>query len=416
MKKILIFMWGAVVMFSCIKDAEHHLFKEKYAAIDIEATTNVVGSIIRFSANVSNYGSEDIIDHGFIWGTRTTDYWNFTDEDLDKWIANGTDAVFRNFLLEKGTTISLGKLDKIGKFTYDENTVIGRKHFVVAYIKTDKYLIYSNVKIFDHPLSLVWTKKTLTFRIPDGWYFTANGKIYVWYNTIGELKQVGNDYSLDNRKCPYSCNTYHFVIGDIAYFSLNNNNMIKYNTVTDTWATVTENQNIPSYSYPSLSFTLGKKGYNVIYNYSLQDYYIYEFDSVTDIWTQKNKSEIKGFIYPEHKFYHRNKVYFYAGNNQLWYYDENLATFQSKSDINIANDTEYVDSIVALNDKIYMISQSEGVYNIYIYDPENDSTERLCTLHNYYPNFGSIALTLNNKIIFLPYNLNCIYELDISKF
>ena len=397
-------------MFSCIKDAEHQFFIKNYAAINIEATTSVIGSIIRFSANVSNYGSEEIIDHGFIWGTRTTDYRNFTDEDLDKWIANGSDVTFRNFLLEKGTTISLGKLDKIGQFTYDENTVvIGRKHFVMAYIKTNKYMIYSNVEIFEHPLSSAWNKITLTYNIPIENFCYVNNKVYVYFNR--EIAELRSDYRLYNQQ---PCPDYlwgNFVIDDVVYL-FNNSSIWKYNTEINTWAVC--ESNLPDINYSFwFSFTQNRKYYNFYYAYPLQRTCIFEFDPNTYIWTQRNKCEIDVIKNPN-LFYYKDKAYVYC-TNELWYFNEDLATFQLKSNIDIGSNWIY--PIVTLNDKVYMISRNGSVIDLFVCDPENNTAKKFCSLHDYFTDFFAYVVVINNKIVFIPSDRQShLYELDISKF
>ena len=186
--------------------------------------------------------------------------------------------------------------------------------------------------------------------------------------------------------------------------------MWKFNTTTDTWTSI-GNPNIPNYGLVTVAFTQGQKGYNVIYNYNLQGYYIYEFDPNTDIWTQKNKSEITGIVWRENVFSYRNKVYLFDSHDNLWYYDEILATFQLKSHIDIG----YGTFIVTLNDRVYMIKQTGNVYDIFTYDLENDFTEKFCTLHNNFPNANTTLVVLNSKFIFLTSRQTCLYELDISK-
>ena len=96
----------------------------------------------------------------------------------------------------------------------------------------------------------------------------------------------------------------------------------------------------------------------------------------------------------------------------MWCFDENLATFQFKSNFDIGP----VYNTVTLNDRIYMISETENTHNIFVYDPENDSTEKLCTLFKYYPGYGDdTVVVMNNKIVFLTRYRNYLYELDISK-
>ena len=134
MKKILIYTSVAFLMFSCTKDAELHYLKEKYASIyAVEITVSSTGwNNLKFSAEIFNDGYEEIIDHGFILGSIP--------------IYSGIAITEKEYLLKYGTKISLGKLDENpGQFTYDAIVVSGHKYWVMAYIRTNRYLIYSNV-------------------------------------------------------------------------------------------------------------------------------------------------------------------------------------------------------------------------------------------------------------------------------
>ena len=409
MKQVLIYILVVFSVFSCTKDAVHHM--EQYAVLDTKMI--VTSNNTKFSANLSNYGNEEIIDHGFIWwGSRITGYWYYTEEELDFWIHDATDKELRMFLLNRGTEISLGKLEKPGVFTceQDARTVLGW-NFVMAYIKTNRYLLYSKVDIFENEVSLAWNRRWLSFKIPDdGQYFSVNGEIYIFYeNTkIGKLDNA--NYQLVNKQqCPEHLNTFHFVIGENAYFSMNNRSMWKYTTTTDTWNLVSENPDIPYFGYSVISFTKDQKGY-CTYVYNQEDYFIYEFDPETNIWTRKNKGGLPNYYSSMPVFKCSDQIYVFSGK-ELWHYDESLATFVYKTNIDI----DLVYSILTINDKVYIVSQKGNTFDIFTYDLNNDETEKFCSLHNSFPNTTAISLVSNNKIIFLTPWQTCLYELDLSK-
>ena len=367
-------------MFSCIKDAEHSLLRN-YATINIESITYLTASSVKFSASISNYGSEVIIDHGFILEGKTD------------------------------TRISLGKLDQSGQFTCEVNDiVIGRKYLVKAYIKTNKYVIYSKVEIFESPLSASWNKINLTDRIQFGRFFNVNNKVYIYYNkNIAELKA---DYHLYNQQvCPdYLWES--FVIDDAVYFfNINRNIIWRYNTVTITWTAC--ETNFPDINYVSIfSFTQNDRYYTLFFSNYLQESYIFEFDPNTYVWTQRNKCEIDVFKNPN-MFYYKNKAYVYC-TNELWYFNEDLATFQLKSNIDIG--LNWIYPIVTLNDRVYMISRNENIIDLFICDPENNTVKKICTLHDYFSDSFAHVVVINDKIVFIPNGVTYIYELDISKF
>ena len=414
MKQVLICMLLVFAVFSCTKDAEHHLLVN-FAVLDDETTISTLDkSNVKLSANLSNYGNDEIIDHGFIWGTRITDYSIFTEEKFDIWVNSLTDEGLRKFLLEKGTKISLGKLENPGEFSCDLSTVLGRKYFVVSYITTNKYLLFSKVSMFENSSSPVWREKLLSFQIPeDGQYFSVNDDIYVFYNNSKIGKLYHSDYLLVQRKsCPNYLNTLHFVIGENVYFSMPDRTMWKYATTTDTWTLISEEPDIPNNSLISTPFSINQKGYNCIYDYNQNDYFIFEFNTETNIWMRKNRSDFTSYTGLYTIFTYKDIVYVFD-NGRLWYYDENLATLIYKTNIDI----DLVQATLTINNEVYFVSKNmnTSAYDIFTYDPDNDETELLCSLHNYFPNNTTIALASNNKIIFLTTWQTCLYELDLSK-
>ena len=148
MKRILIYILVAVWMFSCVKDAEHRLTEDFYDIMLLASNVYSDDSGITFQGILKKQNKEEVIDCGFIWGTRSTS-WNFTENDLEKWINESSDKTLRDFLLGSGTRISLGKLEDIQKFRYEQYTDIppGKKYLVVAYLTTKDYTICSEVNV-----------------------------------------------------------------------------------------------------------------------------------------------------------------------------------------------------------------------------------------------------------------------------
>ena len=413
MKHVLICLLVVFTVFSCTKDAVHNIL-EKYTVIDGEIIVTRSGNNVKFSANLDNYGNDEIIDHGFIWGTKIIDPWYEKQEDLQAWLNDFSDEKFKKFLLENGTVTSLGKLENSREFTNEQVAVLGQKSLVMAYIKTSKYVLYSKVSVFENEASVAWSKKPLLFQIPDdGQYFSVNDDVYIFYdyNKIGKLNN--SDYQLiQKRQCPVSLKTLHFVIGENVYFSTGNHAMWKYSTTTDIWTMISDAPSILAYEFSPISFSKDQKGYNHTYDYQGNNF-IYEFDPITNIWTKKNKSDIPFYSVV---FQYKNQIYALS-DKELWYYDENLATFINKTNIDI----NFAYSILTINDKIYIVSLSQNgstydiyTYDIYTYNMDSNETEKFCSIPNYFISIPFFTAS-NNKIFFLPPWQSYLYELDISK-
>ena len=409
MKRVLICMSVVFTVFSCT-DEVHHM-QEKYAVFDTETTVTSNKLKVRFSADLTNYGDEEIIDHGFFWGPQII-YYNY--KYFDATINSFINEELREFLLENEMGISLGKLENPKNFSYEHNGIaLAQKYFVVPYIKTGKYFIYGKMHLFENKASAAFSKKSLSFQIPYGKCFSVNNDIYIFYNFYNntEIWKLDNSYLLVHKqRCPEYLSTLHFIIGENIYFSTENQLMWKYSTTTDTWERISDVPSIYPYRLSSPSFSIDQKGYSYAFDYQGNSF-IFEFDPATNIWTKKNKTDLSPNIRP-FVFQRKNQTYV-LNNSELWYYDENLATLIYKT--NIDNDIVY--SIVTMNDIVYMISRKNNtfdIFDIFTYNPDNNETEKFCSL-NSLGYHTAISLSSDNKMIFLAPEQDYLYELDFSK-
>ena len=149
MKKIFIYLCIANTIFSCVKDAEHRLSEDDFDIMLLSSNVFSDNTGLFFQGILEKQSKEEIIDHGFIFGTRRTDHWSFNENDFENWLNESSDKIIRDFLLANGSRVALGKLEDIKNFRHEQHVNIapGKKYLVVAYLTTKDYTIYSEVKV-----------------------------------------------------------------------------------------------------------------------------------------------------------------------------------------------------------------------------------------------------------------------------
>ena len=125
MKKILLYISVVVMMFSCIKDAEHHL-QEKYpVSTQLMVTVNIDANGATFVGSIERQIKEPVIDHGFVWGS-----------EQNPTLVN--------------SHVSLGAFDTGNDFqtriTYDLKP--NQTYYVRTYITTNDYVVYGEAVQF----------------------------------------------------------------------------------------------------------------------------------------------------------------------------------------------------------------------------------------------------------------------------
>lgn len=149
MKKLFILLILFAV-YSCVKDAKHQLSEADYDVMLLSSDIQIDDTGMIFQGMVRNQNKGEIIDHGFIWGTRRTNVWGgISEEDFEKWLNESSNIDLRTYLQKYGNHISLGKMENPQLFCHEQRTDIApeKKYLVVTYIKTKDYTLYTKVKI-----------------------------------------------------------------------------------------------------------------------------------------------------------------------------------------------------------------------------------------------------------------------------
>ncbi len=403
---------GCFFLISCTKDVKHHLLDDYVVIEDMDASVDDLG--IRLSANLNNPKDEEIIDYGFIWCVRAAD-WYLSESDIDRWINNSSDLELRQYILNNGASISLGKPDKAGRFTCEQSAdiIIGRKYLAVAYIKTNEYTTYSVVRVFDDSRSRAWNRKDLSFSIPYNPYFiTVNDRLCMLYgnNRIGELS--GSDYRLvQGTMSQKTIKHIYFSIENSIFVSLTDNSMWKYDVSADVWTLVTSGSVIAFQERPLFSFYRNQKGYTCFYDSNQSRFYVYSFNVEDNKWSQGNVLDFVPWYCS--LFSYKNRVYLFCGKKS-WIFDDASETFTFKSDIDFNIDSS--SPMVATTDNVYVVTQEKNRLNLFTYDLNTNSTKKLCSLHNSNSSQYSILYCqlIGEKIIFFPSSREYLYELDLS--
>ena len=124
MKKILIYIAVAVVMFSCKKDVEHQ-WHNSYPILSTQPVLDIDDTGVTFVGSIKQNGKEPIVDHGFVWSVKE----------------NPT---------KKDSHISLGALnnDKDFQTRIVNDLKPNQTYYVKAYIATNDYVVYGDEKKF----------------------------------------------------------------------------------------------------------------------------------------------------------------------------------------------------------------------------------------------------------------------------
>lgn len=346
--RFIIVITALMTLLNCEKDAEVQPKEYPYV---ITNSPSVNTSEVEFSADLINIGSQEILKHGFVWSTES----NPTIKDNNK-------------LFE----------DKASKGVYTCNVncglANGQIYYVRAYILTDQYEVYGNVKSFISQGSLppiinnfepkfgaagtqviidgrnfalsrsgntVWfgehialvdsvTKTKLFVKVPQ---VTKPEKVVVAVETAGVL---GNSFEKFNLYFPWKkLSATHdvnyastsFTISDNVYIiNSNTSSGLKFNSLENTW----QKFNLPENagSYPKVFSTL-EKGYVLLENG------FYEYDPIRNSWTQKEDfpDDVvqKDYTFTM-SFAQIGFIGFCYKNKNLWLYDPNSNTWTRKAD------------------------------------------------------------------------------------
>jgi hypothetical protein len=126
MKTNLIFFGFLLYLafYSCKKDATPE--PTDYPFIILSEVKDITSEGTTFNANITNLGNQRILDYGFVWNDSTS--------------KPTINSIIKSF----GNNASLGEFNYRANFDLER----GKTYNVRAYVKTDKVIVYSNVRSF----------------------------------------------------------------------------------------------------------------------------------------------------------------------------------------------------------------------------------------------------------------------------
>lgn len=329
----ILLLIAAVFVWKCQKDAE--IQPKDFPFVITNEVNQIDSTGITFNAEILDFGKEEIIDFGFIWGYSN----NLTFENSD-------------FLKV------LGNNSKDKAFTYRVNGGLKKNcdYYVRSYLKTRFNKIYGNsikfksvsssspeIKLFTPDFGKAGTKieiegnnfalsktenivkigdvvaiidsvseKKLIVTLPE---FTTQGKVKISVETADMKTESIKMFDLwfpwrkiQDFPGEYRTNTVHFVIGNKAFIGLgtNHKDLWEYNSETDIFE---RKADFPGETINDRvsGFSINKKGYILIYRREFNLFFteVWEYDPIQNLWTQKSN-------FPE--YYNINFVPLIIGN------------------------------------------------------------------------------------------------------
>ncbi|HEY4788284.1 MAG TPA: IPT/TIG domain-containing protein [Bacteroidales bacterium] len=361
MKTKLIYITFLLVLtfYSCKKDADPE--PTDYPFVLLSEVNDITSDGATFNANITNLGNQKILDYGFVW-----------DDSISKPTINSK--------IE-----SLGNNPSLEKFSYRVNNDLEKgKHFNVrAYIKTDKVIVYSNIRSF---ISKGCLPPVINKFYPDSGsagriitiignnFSSKSSSIKIYFGAIhANVIKCNSDTILV--QCP---NTLQTIITNIILevASQQSLSQSKFKLIYP-W---TQLQNFPGgASDYSSSFTIGSKGYVCLGTGSfnnLSPKTLWEYDKITDNWNPRIE-------FPGHQRYNAigfsmlGKGYVGLGydNSYLLYkdlyeYDPAVDLWIKKADF--PGNLSYFKPIsFVINNKLFLYSSQIGC-ELWMYDPLKD--------------------------------------------
>jgi N-acetylneuraminic acid mutarotase len=411
-------LWVFITLYSCFKaeiNERDHPFIITLEITGIDET----GATAK--AEILNLGTEDILDHGFYFGTE-----------------NSYDTAL-------AFIVSLGNKAKPGVFKarIDRHHYPGLNVFVYPYVKTNKKIVFGEIISFLSEGSLSWSKiadfpgaarsypTAFSFET-DGYVGIGSGSLYLkdfwkynslddsWHQTtsyytecglasgfvIGSKAYVGTgrnasqifdsffEFNPQNSqwaiKQPYSqptsftvenWATVGFAINGIGYIgtgSPRGNWFASYNPIHDEWYGTPFLPGLDRYA--AIGVAVGNSGYvgtgySMSVSKPLSDFW--EFSQITNTWNKKADFP-GGGVYGAIAFVINNKIYVGLGNNQtgseksriIWEYDPATDVWR---EISLFPGTwRFGATVFVINDKAY-IGLGRGNQNylkdFWVFDP-----------------------------------------------
>ena len=357
-----------IIFYSCKKDAVPE--PTDYPFVILSEVNNITSDGATFNANITNLGNQKILDYGFAWNDST---------------AKPT----INSIIK-----SLGNNPSLGKFSYKVNSDLekGKTFNVRAYIKTDKFIVYSNISSF----------------ISEGCLPPVITKFYPDSGSAGRIITIiGKNFSsrLNNNKVYFGTNLANVVKANSDTLLVQSPNTSQSLSVKIELEVAKQKITTSSYFkliYPWLKttdFIGGKRfasSYCVLNNYGYttlgemqwgstylaKNFWQFSFD--TQQWSQRKDFPASEREYAT-SFSANGNVYFGLGvylegitkrYNDLWSFNPKTNEWTQKA--NYPGGQEYWMSNFVINDTVYLYSYEGNEF--WIYFPLIDSWQKQNTM------------------------------------
>ena len=383
------FFIALLMLYSCTK--EDSFYNTDYPFVLINEVSNISDQGADFNASVLNLGNYEILDYGFVW---------------NELVSNPTLS---------NEHISLGNKLDVGEIHYRMNHALGNgiMYSVRAYVKTNKYTVYSNITNFVSKGSKA--PKIVSFtplqggggtivKITGEYFIASADKIIVKFGEITvplisateteiyvkapqtltsdsvkisvEISKMlavsDNDFYLyypwtrknnfDLFENSYLSESANFTVQNKAYLICANSYILYvYDSELDTWS---NNIRLPAKSGTKpFAFTLNGIGYLLIQNS------LWQFDASTNSWIAKKKFP-GSFSTLSYSFSVGNNAYvsdFYS-TIKLWQYNPISDSWIEKNSCPSVSNFSF-----SVNNRAYIGACPNGWdYQFWEYNPETD--------------------------------------------
>lgn len=380
---------------SCEKDAEVRTKEYPFVTTN---SPSVSENSVEFSADLAGMGTQDIIKYGFVWSDKPTP----TNQDFKVFIDNKAN---------KG----------IYKYTVNSGLVKGQTYYVRAYVLTNNYEVFGDVKSFISLGSLPPIINNFTPKYgPIGTQVIIEGQNFALSKTANVVKIGNTKVVVDS----VSENKLFVTIPQVtkpesAPISIQTAGVeVKSNYNFDLWFPWLKKKDFSAISYYTTSFSIGNTGY-VINNNSTT---MLTYNPANDEW--KNN-----IILPENSgsmpmaFELNGLAYVLLNNNNLWEYNTQSNIWKKKKQFpgTLQDDRMYAFGM-KIGNNLY-VGNCYRTYEFWEYNPNLDSWQRKADFVGNFeqtgPVWGHYSFSLNNKgflgISQTGFAINTLWEYDPLK-